>query len=189
MQGKQQTVGLLDDWVKSRELSHEQGVAELTKRYFTSHGPATIQDFMWWSGLKKAEIAAGLKANLPHLKSETIEGKEYWLAAKTPEPSDTTNAFLLPGFDEYLLGYKDRSAVLHADHAPKILPGGNGVFTPTVVIDGQVVGTWKRTVKKDHVVIELSPFTRFSAADLKLVNQAAEQYGQFLGLPIKLANS
>ncbi len=193
MEGKQQTFGLLDEWVpRAKLLSRTEGIAELTKRYFTSHGPATIQDFIWWAGLTTADAKAGLEANLTANRAlfdtQKVDGKEYWFPKTTTNPAPAlASTLLLPGFDEYMLGYKDRSAALHADHTGKIVPGGNGMFLSTIVINGQVVGTWKRTIKKDHVLIIASPFRHLSKADMKLVGQAAERYGRFLGLPAKVA--
>ncbi|MDQ5828115.1 MAG: winged helix DNA-binding domain-containing protein, partial [Chloroflexota bacterium] len=168
MQDKQQTFVLLDEWVpNSRELSREESLAELTRRYFASHGPATVHDFAWWAGLTVAEARSGLEAAIPGLISEKIDGKEYWMTSDAPghKAYDKSSVHLLPGFDEYLLGYKDRGAVLTVEDAPKVVPGKNGVFLPTIVVGGRVVGTWKRRLKKNSVDITLSPFTHFGNSD------------------------
>jgi hypothetical protein len=104
----------------------------------------------------------------------------------TPSNDDTTGAFLLPAFDEYLLGYKDRSAVLSTEHASKIVPGGNGMFLPIIIVHGQVVGTWKRTIKKDHVLLTLSPFQYLDSSALTALQKPAQDYSTFLGLPPKI---
>jgi hypothetical protein len=187
MRAKQQTLGLLDELIpKPKTMPRNTAIAELAKRYFVSHGPATIQDFMWWAGLTSKDAKAGLAANQTVLQVETVAGKEYWLPKHIPLDIDTNRAFLLPGFDEYLLGYKDRSAVLDPGHVNKVIPGSNGVFSPTIIIRGQVVGTWKRTVKKDHVLLELTPFKPLTKADQKLIQKPAEAYGSFVNLPPKL---
>jgi len=93
---------------------------------------------------------------------------------------------LLPGFDEYLLGYRDRSAVLDPAHAQRICPGGNGMFNPTIVIDGVVTGTWRRTFKGGAVVVETTPFRSLTAAENSALAAAADRYGRFLGLPVVL---
>jgi len=124
---------------------------------------------------------AELKA---HLIQESIAGKTYWLG--TPQPprnGPSVDIHLLPGFDEYLLGYRDRSAVLDPHYANRIVPGGNGIFYPTIVSDGQVVGTWKRIFKKGAVVITRQPFTGLSADEQSRFNAAAQRYGDFLGMP------
>ncbi len=187
MKGKQQTFALLESWVpKSKNLSREEGIVELAKRYFLSHGPATIQDFMWWTGLTAADAKKGLEANKSLLISEKINKKEYWMPRSLPKMPDTSQAYLLPGFDEYMLGYKDRSAALHIDHTNKIVPGGNGMFLSTIVIDGQIAGTWRRIIKKDQVLIKLSPFKKLTKIELELLKKPAEDYAKFLGLPINL---
>jgi hypothetical protein len=186
MQAKQQTFGLLDDLVpQPKSYSRQAGIAELARRYFISHGPATLQDFMWWTGLTAADAKGALEANKSSLQSEKIANKDFWMAKNTALGVDNT-AFLLPGFDEYMLGYKDRSAALHPDYAQAIIPGGNGMFASTIVLDGQVVGTWKRVLKKDHVQITLAPFQRLAKTDIQKIQAAAERYGHFVGLPPKL---
>ncbi|MDQ2799844.1 MAG: winged helix DNA-binding domain-containing protein [Armatimonadota bacterium] len=185
IQGKQHTFVLLDDWLPpGRILSREESLAEIARRYFTSHGPATLQDFLWWTGLTAADGRAALEMASPGLVQETIDRRVYWTASALPEiPPPSSAAYLLPGFDEYLLGYKDRSAVLDPAHVSKIIPGGNGVFMPTLVIDGRVAGTWKRTLQKKTVPITFSPFAPLTDAEHLLAEAAAERYRDFLALP------
>ncbi|MBE7468944.1 MAG: winged helix DNA-binding domain-containing protein [Anaerolineae bacterium] len=182
-QGKQQTFTLLDEWIAPTPTwERDEALAELANRYFTGHGPATIHDLAWWSGLTLTDARAGLEQIKAKLRSETINGQTYWLSPDTPAlPEHSPTAYLLPGFDEYLLGYTDRSAVLKPEHAPKIVPGNNGMFMPTVVLDGQVAGLWKRTFKKDRLTLTLSPFTSFSPAHRQALNSAAERYRKFVG--------
>jgi hypothetical protein len=186
--GKQQTFVLLDEWVPlTRSLPRDEALAGLTRRYFTSHGPATVQDLMHWAGLTAAEAKTGLAAAGMALIQETIADRVCWMPCETPEIyHDTPSVHLLPGFDEYLLGYRDRSAVLDPAHAQRICPGGNGMFNPTIVIDGVVTGTWKRTFKGGAVVIEATPFRPFTAAENETLSAAADRYGRFLGLPVVL---
>lgn len=188
MQDKQQTFVLLDEWAPySRELSREESLAELARRYFTSHGPATTHDFAWWSGLTVTDAKAGLEAAKSGLTSIELADREYWMDRDAPRhvEDDGAAVHLLPGFDEYLLGYRDRSAVLATEHAPMIVPGGNGVFLPTIVVDGQVAGTWKRKLKKDAVEITLSPFADLGDAKGRAL-EAAGCYSTFLGLPLSV---
>lgn len=180
---KQQTFTLLDEWVpKTKKLARDEALAELTQRYFTGHGPATLQDFAGWAGLTVTDVRAGLDMVKSHLRQETVNGQAYWMPQEMPAiEDDSPDIYLLPGFDEYMLGYKDRSAVLDAIHAQKIVPGNNGMFSPTLVIDGMVAGTWKRTLKKDTVVITISPFTSLSQAHSHAISAAVEPYGRFVG--------
>jgi hypothetical protein len=117
-----------------------------------------------------------------------VDGKTYWLSPEIPPLSRiASQVFLLPGFDEFMLGYTDRSPALTPQHAGKICPGSNGMFTPTIVIDGQVLGTWKRTLKKHVADITPSHFNRFPKTRQDDLNRAAERYGSFLGLSAKVA--
>jgi hypothetical protein len=180
--GKQKTFVLLDEWIpRSRELSGEAALAELALRYFTSHGPATQADFVWWSGLKVSDAKAGLAEAGTRLANETVDGKVYWMA-RDLAPVGVSGGFLLPAFDEYLLGYADRGAVLEAKHSPKVVPGSNGVFLPMLVRDGLVVGTWKRSSGRKEVTIQAIPFARLAMAPFA---KATKRYGSFLGLAAK----
>lgn len=186
IEDKQQTFVLLDEWVPtSRQLSREESLAVLAERYVVSHGPATLYDFAGWAGLTVTDAKAGLEAAKSGLLLEKIHGQEYWLAKDAPgqKAHTTSSVFLLPGFDEYLLGYKDRSAVLAAEHAQKIVPGNNGIFLPTIVVAGQVVGTWKRTLGKNALDIRLKPFTQLGNSEERAI-EAAKWYSDFLGLPL-----
>ncbi|KWX87361.1 hypothetical protein AMQ83_13575, partial [Paenibacillus riograndensis] len=91
---------------------------------------------------------------------------------------------LLPGFDEYILGYNDRSAVLEPEMAPRIVPGNNGVFLPAIAAGGQILGTWKRTVKSKGIELNFSPFEPLEHKWEEKLMQAAERYAAFLGLPV-----
>ena len=186
--GKQQTFTLLDEWVPpTAELARDEALAELTRRYFTSHGPATVHDLMRWAGITAAEAKTGLAAAGKELIQETIADRVYWMARELPDLNNGMRSVcLLPGFDEYLLGYSDRSAVLDPAYAQRICPGGNGVFNPTIVSDGAVTGTWKRTLKKGAVAIELAPFRPLSPAENDALSVAADRYGEYLGLPVAM---
>lgn len=188
---KQQTFVLLDEWAPhARSLPREEALAELARRYFSSRGPAALRDFAWWAGLPLGEARAGLAAAGPVLVSQTIDGEEYWQAREPAAPGeDSGNDFhLLPGFDEYLIGYAARGAVLPEEHAEKIIPGGNGIFLPLIVAAGQVAGTWKRRLKKNAVEITLVPFTRLDVSP-EVVVAAARRYSRFLGKELSLAQA
>jgi hypothetical protein len=187
-QGKQDTFVWLADWVpETKPLNRDEALAELAHRYFTGHGPATIQDFMWWSGLPAAKARAGPEMVETRLAQEVVDGQTYWfLPSRTTPKAASPTAYLLPAFDEYLLGYKDRRAVLDPAHATKVVPGANGMFKPLIVVDGRVVGTWKRTLRKTKVLVKFDPFESLSPAQMEAAAAAAEPYGRFLGLPVEL---
>lgn len=184
MAGREQAFALQDEWIPpTRPRSRDEALAELALRYFTSRGPATIHDFAWWSGLGVTEAQAGLEAVKAHLVRETLDGRACWLSPDVDVPEGLPRAFALPGFDEYLLGYKDRGAVLAAADADKVCPGANGVFAPTMVLDGRVVGTWKRTLRRASVDITPQPFIGLDEDGSEAFDRAARRYAAFLGLP------
>ena len=181
MRGKDSTFTLLYEWLPpAKPLPREEGIAKLAHRYFTSHAPATLADFVWWTGLLTGEARAGLEAVKSEFVQEKIGKQTYWLP-QSGSYQPVSSAVLLPGFDAYMLGYKDRGDVLEPQHFIRIVPGSNGVFGYTMVLDGQIVGTWKRTIKKKAVEITYSPF---NPLDVDIFLPAAQGYGEFLELPV-----
>lgn len=186
-EGKQPTFALLDQWLpNTRELNGDEALGELATRYFVSHGPATIKDFAGWASLTIGDAKKGIEVSSATLAKIAINSTDYWHAPNI-DTSHRASAFLLPGFDEFMLGYKDRSPALIAEHAHKIVPGNNGVFKPTVVIDGQVVGTWKKVERGGGARIELDAFELFDSTHYAKLEQSAERYGDYLGLATSLA--
>lgn len=185
VRGKQQTFALLDEWIaKTRRFTPDDASAELARRYFTSRGPATWKDYLWWSGLAAADARAGFEMLKPELVHASIAGKDYWMAPGLAGMTPATPAAIVhapPGFDEYLLGYQDRSAVLEAEHAGKVCPGGNGMFASTIIVNGRVAGVWSRTLKKQLITISAQPFTALGKTQERLFAQAAQRYAAFLG--------
>lgn len=140
---------LLSEWVPApRRLEREEALGELAGRFFAGHGPATVHDLARWSGLSVRDARAGLASARAHLEPTTIEGTEHFLDPAIPGRlaacrDEARGTFLLPGFDEFVLGYGDRSAVLEPEFATRVVPGNNGMFLSTVVVDGRIVGTWR----------------------------------------------
>jgi hypothetical protein len=187
--GKQHTFALLDEWIPAgKKLDRDAALAEIAFRYFTSHGPATLPDFATWTGLGADDARAGLDSVASRLAPKKVGGKDYWMSRAVANKLRTAPdaAFLLPGFDEYLLGYKDRSAVLDPQHTQKVVPVGNGRFLPTIILDGRVAGTWQRTIGKREVSLKLDPFKRLTGIQKQAIGVAAGRYGQFLGLSVEL---
>ena len=186
--GKQFTYALLDERApQARTLDRDEALAEFARRYFTSHGPATLQDFVWWSGLTVADARASLELVTPQLMHEVVDGQTYWFSMSTPPAKDLSpTAYLLPNYDEYIVGYTDRSAVFDASHTNKLDPRGNVLFNHTIVMDGRVVGTWKRTIKKDAVIITPSLLTPLNDAETRAFAAAANRYGAFLDISVNL---
>jgi hypothetical protein len=193
--GRQQAFVLLDEWVTApRRLDRDEALGEIVTRYVRSHGPATVADIARWCGLTVADVRRGLAQSDDLLTVIEIDGVGYHVAPEVLEaveaPKATSAAagvHFLPGFDEYLLGYRDRSAALAPEHADAIVPGANGMFKPTIVVDGQVVGTWKRTVRARDVTVEPTTFAPLSAAQRDGLARAAHAYGAYLGRRATLA--
>ena len=183
--GKQPTFVLLDEWLPDiRGLLREEALAELALRYFTSHGPATVRDLSWWSGLNLAESRDAVHLVERRLEGGTMGGERYWFA-ETERPrrkKKLVPCHLLPPFDEYLVGYQDRAAVLSPKYAGRL----QALLSPGVEIDGKIVGTWSRQRTKGKVLLRLTPFTRLAAATRAAIAQAAQRYGEFLGVPATL---
>jgi hypothetical protein len=187
-QGRQQTFTLLDEWVRApRRLERDEALGELASRYFRSHGPATARDLTRWSGLTMADVQRGLTVSGGLLTALELDGVRYHLAPETLAPAPTAaRVHLLPGFDEYLLGYGDRSAALASENSAAVVPGGNGMFKPTVVADGEVVGTWRRTLAAGQVVVEPLLWNPLRGKLRDALVEAAGAYGAFLGRPTRL---
>ena len=181
-QGKAQTFALLEEWVPSpRRLENEEALAEWVLRYFTSHGPATVRDFAWWSSLTLTDARRGLAAVEASLEAIEVDGVEYWHSPGLEPAGPGVRA--LPGFDEYVLGYQDRSAQLEARFATTIVPGGNGMFLSTIVVNGEIVGTWRRTASTRQVSVEVVPFVTLSRAAGAGMAREVKRYGHYLGRP------
>ncbi len=163
-----QRVVLCSEWIGGRPApGPDEALAQWALRYFRSHGPATVRDFAWWTKLPLNAIRAALGEVAGRLESWTVGDDEYLMAPETPELRAAAGrgadaVLLLPGFDEFLLGYGARGAVLPDEHAEKVVPGGNGMFRGTVVSRGRVVGTWKRTGSGRAERIDAAPFTVFT---------------------------
>jgi len=184
MAGTEQLLVLVDEWVHHpRRLDRDEALGELALRYFRSHGPATAKDLARWGQLTAADVRTGIATARPELERLEVDGVEHLLDPRTPEllaahRHEARGVFLLPGFDELVLGYRDRTAVVPAEFADAIVPGGNGVFRATVVADGTAVGTWKHTGKGDRRTISATPFSAFTAA---VVEAIPEVYGALPG--------
>jgi hypothetical protein len=187
--GKQFTYALLDERApQARTLDHDEALAEFARRYFTGHGPATLQDFVWWSGLTTADARAGLEMVTSQLVHEVVDSQTFWFSQQTFFAKDLfQTAYLLPNFDEYTVGYTDRSALFDVLRTGMVIPSANVALSHTIVMNGHIVGNWKRVLKKEAVVITPYPFTAFTDAEFHAFTTAAHHYGKFLDLPVILA--
>jgi hypothetical protein len=186
---KQFTYTLLDERAPAvKTLTRDEALAELTRRYFVSHGPATEADFIWWSGLTRTDVRSGIEMVKRQLEHAVIDGKAYWSAESMPRSKNSRQAaFLLPNFDEYIVGYTDRGSIFDELHNNQLDARRNPLFQHTIVMHGQIAGTWKRILKKDTVIIEFNPFTPVTNAERAAMRVAAEKYADFLELEASLA--
>ncbi|MGH7678778.1 MAG: winged helix DNA-binding domain-containing protein [Gemmatimonadaceae bacterium] len=189
--GKQFTYALVDEWVpKTPPRDRDDALAELTRRYFRVRGPATMKDFAWWSGLTVADAKRGIEVCGRELERVTVGDQSYWhsgsgAAGRTSSP----RAHLLPNYDEYFIGFKDRGAIAQRLGHATLVTGGNALIAHVVLINGQLVGGWKRAFVKHHAVVTLRMLARLTAVEKQLVNKAAQRFGKFLGLPVKLVSA
>ncbi len=188
--GKQFTYALVDERAPAtKPKPREEALAELAKRYFASHGPATARDFAWWSGLTGKDAQLAIASVRPALESATIRGSTVWSAGQTGggAAARTAVAMLLPNYDEYLIAYKDRDAFVDKARAANIAARTGGALANHLMIDGRLAGGWSRTLKANGVVIEVGPYKKLTPAQTRAVAAAAEGYGEFLGLPATLS--
>jgi hypothetical protein len=182
LQGNKQTYALLRERVPNKpQFSREEALEKLARNYFTSHGPATISDFAWWSGLSLGDCRKAVGMISHGFISETIEDKTYWFSKECANIHSINNdIFLLPAYDEFLISYTDRKPSLSHENFSKAIYS-NGIFRPIVVINGQVAGIWKRTIKKDSVFVEFDFFTPIPQFNTDLLEEKVVAYGEFLG--------
>src|SRR5262245_54530293 len=182
--GNQFTYALLDERVpSSRSLSREDALAELTRRYFTSHGPAQVQDFTWWSGLTVADARAGLEMAASDLTSQAVDDSTYWSGKDVRTRQAPASAHLLGLYDEYLIGHKDRSAALDRSRWSRITAGD--AFLAPVILDGRVIAGWKHSARSGTAVRlkSIAPLTRTETTS---VTDAVHRYAAFCGQDLEL---
>jgi len=186
--GKQFTYALLEERVtRPAALDRDAALFELARRYFTTRGPATVDDFAWWSGLTKADAKRGVEAASAHLEHESIEGRSYWSSAAGRRARISSPlAHLLPNFDEYFIGLKDRSALATRLKSSGLKPRTTLLTGYFLAVNGQMVGGWRRTIVGRTVVVEPKPLVRLSEAERRAVEVAARKFGRFLGLPVQI---
>ncbi|MEO6719040.1 MAG: winged helix DNA-binding domain-containing protein [Ferruginibacter sp.] len=190
IKANKQTYTLLEDWVpKPKTVTKDEALKKLATKYFSSHCPATLNDFIWWSGLPVRDGRNALEMIKKDLVSENVGAETYWMPGSFADGHKSkSTAYLLPAFDEYLISYKDRGAALQLQHQSKAF-SINGIFRPIIVMNGQVTGLWKRSFKKDSVIIETNLFKPPSAAAKKQIDKAAKQYARFLGMKASVVHA
>ena len=189
LRGKQHTYALVEDRAPhAQRLEHDESLAELTRRYFRSHGPATPNDFAWWSSLTVTETRRGLEMLGSEIEHETIDGQTYWFEPGQPlTRAQSPSLHLLQGYDEYFVGYSGESkAVLDLSNAARSQEQSSSAPTHVIVLDSQVVGRWQRQVSKTGVSIKTELYRPLDAAAEAALAAQADAYGRFLQLPASL---
>jgi hypothetical protein len=177
-EGKQQTFVLFDEWLpRARRLPRDEALGELARRYFVGHGPATLADFVWWSGLTTTDARVAVHLATKEIAEETIGDHRYWSAPAAAEHGSSGRhvAHVLPAFDEFLVGYADRSAAMDTP---------TGIAKPSIVVGGRVVGTLVRRVTRGQVAFTTVPFVSLNGARTRAVNHELRRYARFLGLEV-----
>jgi hypothetical protein len=187
--GKQFTYALLEERVpKASAVDRAEALAELTRRYFRSHGPAQVQDFVWWSGLAMADARNGIALAGATLEHQAIDRKDYWFDVEAgPARAVARTAHLLPNFDEYTVAYRDRASVMHPDRPfdPSLFSFGS-ILANVVTIGGGVRGSWRRTVARSSIRVEIRAPDRFSTREVCSIEEAGRQMGRFHERPVEV---
>jgi hypothetical protein len=185
--GKQFTYARLAERAPdARRLTRDEALAELTARFFRSHGPATIRDFVWWSGLTTADAKRGLEIN--RADSTVIDGTTYWTIGDPPRGrARAYNVHLLPIYDEYLVSYRDRAAVPHGPGKVPVRSRDAVTFQHALVIGGQVAGTWRMERTPDRMTVDVYPLRRLSPTERSELEQAAQRLSRFLRVPVSIS--
>lgn len=184
--GKQFTYALLDERVPPfKILEREESLVKLAHRYFLSRGPATVSDLAKWSGLTVADARIGLEGVQPRLTHEVLDGNTFWFSpSKTAVPARAAaTAHLLSIYDEYVSGYKDRSAIINGRNGARLVAMGNAL-THIVVVSGQIVGTWKRRIERDALLVTTDIFERLTKTEDRALSAAIHKYGEFVGMTV-----
>ena len=181
--GKLATYALVEEWVPpAKSLTRDEALAELTRRYFTSHGPATVKDFVWWSGLTVKDTRAGLDSI--GARSEPVGDLTLWHmpAPRVKVPSASGSAHLLPNYDEYLVAYKDRMFVVPPTFKTMVAEQRMDIFAHFLIVNGRLAGTWRRTIAGDAVKVSVELHRQLSPSDTRSVTAATDRLAGFLGL-------
>ncbi|GAB3874802.1 winged helix DNA-binding domain-containing protein [Terrabacter terrigena] len=199
--GRQPSFVLIDSWVPhSRKLSRDEGLATVAERYLRGHGPVTEKDFAGWLNKPLGLAREALSLVEQYVVREEVDG-QVWLShvdladrageasADAPEGLGHSGVHLLPQWDEFLLGYKSRDVTLPPEHFHRVVPGRNMVFKPTLVIDGEVAGTWRRRQRSRQTVLEVAPFVPLGTGRWRDVERAATAYGRFVDADVEVVRT
>lgn len=179
------------EWIgESVELAGDDHLRELARRYFAGHGPATHRDLAWWAKLPLSEARAAIQLAGNDLIELQHLGRTHWATTQAmDETADhvvrhlrmSTTTHALPGYDEYLLGYRDRSAAIPAEVVDRVITGRNGIFHPTMLGRGRVTGTWRRSESSGRATATIEPFSELKALDRLTFARSTAAFERFCG--------
>lgn len=182
--GTQFTYALLDERVApARPRARDEALAELARRYFQSHGPASLHDFAWWSGLAASDARAAIDAIRADLEETTVGDRQLWRLPTATRPAGVVPILLLPIYDEYLIAHKHRAEVVHAAAKNRVNIISVESYANWLIVDGRYAGVWRRTVSRGRVTVSVRPFVTLSRTHRRALGNIVERYGAFLGLP------
>lgn len=186
--GKQFTYALLEERVSRATIfGRDEALYELAKRYFSTRGPATADDFSWWSGLTKADAKRAAESVASRLQHEVIGGRSYWFPAPIRVVKRRTPlAHLLPNYDEYFIGFRNRTAFGERLQAAGIQARTDALSGHILTINGQIVGGWGRTFRGKKAILRLKQLQALTGAENRAVGVAAERFSAFLGMPTQI---
>ena len=181
------TYALLHERVPiKKELSKDESLAELAKRYFNSRCPATLEDFIWWSNLTIKDARKAIDLVKSDFFLETMGSTKYLIPNSYSKPTlEKASVHLLPAYDEFLISYRDRSSSLSEVNNKRTV-SDNGIFYPTIVVNGRVTGLWKRTFQKNKVIVSVSFFKPTDDSTIKKIEIKVRDFGRFLGKETEL---
>ena len=190
MQGKQFTYGLLDERVPAAAArERDDALGELARRYFSTRGPATTRDFSWWSGLTIADCKRAVEIAGGALEQARIAAQTYWFVPRSATPPAGPSAHLLPNYDEYFIGFRDRSAIARRVRDLNLVSGGDALIANIVFVDGMIVGGWKRTFARKRAIVTLKLLSRLTRTERQRVAAALDRFSAFLGQEVELNES
>ncbi|GAA4316339.1 winged helix DNA-binding domain-containing protein [Mucilaginibacter gynuensis] len=184
-QGKQFTYASFDERApNAKSLPRDESIARLALTYFNSRGPATLHDFVWWSGLTVADAKTGLEEIKEKLTNISLDNQTYYLPQHLPDTKlPAPISCLLPPFDEYTIAYKDRSAAINTKHAEQ---GGYLIFDPAIMLGGSIAGNWKRSIGTKNITVNLNPFDVLKPAQQAAVDKSLKHYAKFMGMGVEV---
>ena len=184
---KQFTYALLDERAPPvRAMQRDDALRELAARYFATHGPATSDDFAWWSGLTKADATNAVNATEASLEHEVIGGRSYWFPRARAAKLESPLVRLLSNYDEYFIGHKDRSAIHAKLRAAGVTAIPTALSGHVLTIDGQIVGGWDRILGAKSVTVRLKPLIALVRTAQSAIKTEIDRFADFLGIPVQL---